>query len=64
MGSVFPAWMRYVYRHDIDRFVQFAVRVWDVDIAFAKKEEIVEEAIRRMCAFFRQLGIFCHQRGW
>ncbi len=57
LSIVFPAWMRYVYRHDIDRFVQFAVRVWDVDIAFAKKEEIVEEAIRRMCAFFRQLGM-------
>lgn len=57
LSIVFPAWMRYVYRHDVDRFVQFAVRVWDVDIAFAKKEEIVEEAIRRMCAFFQELGM-------
>lgn len=57
LSIVFPAWMRYVYKHDIDRFVQFAVRVWDVDIAFGKKDEIVMEAIRRMCGFFKKLGM-------
>lgn len=57
LSIVYPAWMRYVYKHDIDRFVQFAVRVWDVDLAFGKKEEIVMEAIRRMCQFFKKLDM-------
>ncbi len=57
LSIVYPAWMRYVYHHDIDRFVQFAVRVWDVDIAYGKKEDIVKEAIRRMCQFFKNLGM-------
>ena len=25
LAVVFPAWMKYVYKHDIERFVQFAV---------------------------------------
>src|SRR5690606_2127475 len=33
LAVVFPAWMQYVYKTDLGRFVQFAVRVWDVDFA-------------------------------
>lgn len=57
LSIVLPAWMRYVYKHDIGRFVQFAVRVWDVDMAFGAPEEIVEEGISRMCAFFHRLNM-------
>jgi alcohol dehydrogenase len=32
LAIVFPAWMKYVYKHDVNRFVQFAHRVWDVEI--------------------------------
>jgi hypothetical protein len=27
-----PAWMNYVYMYDLNRFAQFANRVWDVEI--------------------------------
>ena len=57
LSIIFPAWMRYVYHHDIDRFVQYAVRVWDVDLAFGDKDAIVMEAICRMCVFFKRLGM-------
>lgn len=57
LSIVLPAWMRYVYKHDMDRFVQFAVRVFDVDIAFGKKEEIILEGIRRLCQFFKSLDM-------
>jgi len=57
LAIVFPNWMKYVYTHDIDRFVQFAVRVWDVDLAFGKKEEIALEGIDRMQKFFQKLGM-------
>ncbi len=33
LAIVFPAWMKYVYRADMSRFVQFAVRVFGVDLA-------------------------------
>ncbi|MGB9880002.1 MAG: iron-containing alcohol dehydrogenase, partial [Anaerolineae bacterium] len=34
LSIIFPAWMRYVHRANLDRFVQLAVRVFGVDLAF------------------------------
>ena len=30
LAVLFPAWARYVYKHNVARFAQFARRVWDV----------------------------------
>lgn len=57
LSIIFPAWMKYVYKHDINRFVQFAVRVWDVDLSFDSYEEIALEGINRMTEFFRKMGL-------
>lgn len=57
LSIIFPAWMKYVYKHDVNRFVQFAVRVWDVDLAFESPEAIALEGIRRMTEFFRRIGL-------
>ena len=57
LAVVFPAWMLYTYKEDLQRFVQFAVRVWDVDMAFADSEGIALEGIARMKRFFSSLGM-------
>jgi len=57
LSIVFPAWMRYVYKTDIDRFVQYAIRVWDVSLPLNDKEGIIETAIERLEAFYRSLGL-------
>lgn len=57
LAIVFPAWMKYVYKHNIKRFVQFAVRVWDVDLAFESEEAIALEGINRLAAFFKSIGL-------
>lgn len=57
LSIIFPAWMEYVYKHDINRFVQFAVRVWDVDLSFNSYEKIVIEGINRMIKFFKEMGL-------
>lgn len=57
LAIVFPAWMKYVYKHDINRFVQFAVRVWDLDISFESSETIALEGIKRMTEFFKRIGL-------
>ncbi|HHV98261.1 MAG TPA: iron-containing alcohol dehydrogenase [Clostridiaceae bacterium] len=57
LAIVFPAWMKYVYKHDIDRFAQFAVRVWNVDMDFASPERTALEGIERLKGFFRQIGL-------
>ena len=57
LAIVFPAWMKYVYKHDIARFVQFATRVWGVDAAGKTDEAVALEGIARMQAFFVSLGM-------
>jgi len=57
LAIVFPAWMKYVYKHDVDRFAQFAVRVWNVDMDFAFPERTALEGIERLTGFFRQIGL-------
>ncbi len=47
LAVVFPAWMRHVYRNDVQRFAQFAVRVWGVGYDFEDPERTALEGIRR-----------------
>ncbi|HIT91260.1 MAG TPA: iron-containing alcohol dehydrogenase [Candidatus Merdenecus merdavium] len=65
LAVIFPAWMKYVYRHDVSRFAQFAVRVWGCEMDFANPEATALEGIARFESFltsinmpvnFRQLG--------
>ena len=57
LAVVFPAWMKYVYKHDVARFVQFATRVWGVDAQGKSDEAVALEGIKRMQAFFVSLGM-------
>ncbi len=57
LATVFPAWMRYVWRENPARFVQFAVRIWDVDYTALDEEEVVREGIRRLQRFWNSVGL-------
>ena len=57
LSIIFPAWMRYVWRDDPARFVQFAQRVFDVDLAQSETEAIVMEMIRRLESWYKRLGL-------
>jgi alcohol dehydrogenase YqhD (iron-dependent ADH family) len=57
LAVIYPAWMKYSFKKDIKRFVQFAVRVWGVDLPFESEERIALEGIRRMECFFKELGL-------
>ncbi len=57
LAVVFPAWMKYVYRHDITRFAQFASRVWNVDNNFWSAERTALEGIKRLEGFFKRIGL-------
>lgn len=57
LAVTFPAWMRYVYKHDVMRFAQFAARVWGCDMDYRDPETTALEGIRRMEAFFSSLGM-------
>ena len=57
LAVVFPAWMNYVYQHDLERFAQFAVRVWDVDPDFKDLEWTARQGIKKTREFFSSIGM-------
>ena len=57
LAVVFPAWMKHVLHHDLNRFVQWAVRVWNVEMDVFNPEAVALEGIARMEAFFTSLGV-------
>ena len=57
LAIMFPAWMKYVYKENPTRFVQFATRVWGVDFSSEKEEYIILEGIRRLEVFFSEIGL-------
>ncbi len=57
LAIMWAPWMTYVYKHDIERFAQFAYRVWDVEPDFRNPEKAALEGIKRLKEFFASLGI-------
>ena len=57
LAVVFPAWMKYVYKHDPNRFVQFAVRVWNVEQDFFDPEKTILHGIQKLEEFFTSIGL-------
>ena len=57
LAVIFPAWMKYVYKHDIQRFAQFAVRVWNVEQAFDDPQKTVLAGIQKFEEFFKSIGL-------
>ena len=52
-----PGWMQYVYKDNINMFVQFAVNVMGVEGSFRDPDAIVQEGIDRLKAFFLRMGL-------
>ena len=52
-----PSWMRYVYKENINMFVQFAVNIMGVEASFREPEAIIKEGIDRLESFFISLGL-------
>jgi alcohol dehydrogenase YqhD (iron-dependent ADH family) len=57
LATVFPAWAKYVYKHDVPRFVRFATKVMGVDNDVFHPEEVALEGIARIKAYFSSIGM-------
>lgn len=57
LAVIFPAWMKFVLKHDVARFAQWAVRVWNVELDVFDLEATARAGIARMEAFFQSLGL-------
>lgn len=52
-----PAWMRYVYKANVNMFVQFAVNVMGVESSFRDLDAIVLDGINKLEEFFISMGL-------
>ncbi|BBH19578.1 putative NADH-dependent butanol dehydrogenase 1 [Paenibacillus baekrokdamisoli] len=56
LSIVFPNWMKYVYKERIERFTQFAQRVWGIKRDSLSDEELALAGIDATRAFFTSIG--------
>lgn len=52
-----PAWMQYVYKTNINMFVQFSVNIMGVEGSYRDPDAIVLEGIKRLREFFKKMGL-------
>lgn len=57
LAVIFPAWMKYVMHHDVNRFAQIAVRVWGCNMDFLNPENTAREGIKRFEEFLTSIGM-------
>ncbi|MGL5542353.1 MAG: iron-containing alcohol dehydrogenase [Fusobacteriaceae bacterium] len=57
LSIIMPAWMKYVYKVDKERFMQYANRVWDVEYDLENPDRMIFEGIYRMEQFFKRIGM-------
>jgi alcohol dehydrogenase YqhD (iron-dependent ADH family) len=57
LAILFPAWMKYVYPENPEKFMQFFERVWGIEPNYKKPEEMISEGIERLKSFYRSLGL-------
>jgi len=57
LSIIFPAWMKYVCKFNLKRFVQFAARIWGVDPFFGSEDDIALEGINRFTSFLKEIGL-------
>lgn len=65
LAIVFPAWMKYVSNANLQRFEQFARRVFDVDYAYDNQALTIQKGIERYEQFLKDmyLPIRLHEAG-
>ncbi len=57
LAIIFPAWMKFVYKQNIDRFAQYATRVWNIELNFAEPERTAYLGIKSTENFFKSIGM-------
>ncbi|MDA3847151.1 MAG: iron-containing alcohol dehydrogenase [Vallitaleaceae bacterium] len=57
LAVVFPAWMTYTMKHDINRFAQLAVRVWGCQMDYKHPENTARAGIAALKQFLKSIGM-------
>jgi alcohol dehydrogenase YqhD (iron-dependent ADH family) len=56
LAIIFPAWMKYVYKHDLERFARFANTIFGIKINNDLHETSLQ-GIKRLEGFFAEIGL-------
>ena len=57
LAVVFPAWMTYVYKHDVNRFANLAVHIWGCEMDINNPENTALEGIKALKEFWKSIGM-------
>lgn len=57
LAVIMPAWMEFVYKHDVMRFAQMAVRVFGCEMNFEKPEQTALAGIAAFRKFLHEIGM-------
>ena len=57
LSVIFPAWAKYIYKHNIERFCQYAVNVWNLEMDFKNPGKTALAGIMATEAFFESIGM-------
>lgn len=57
LAVIMPAWMEYVYKHDVMRFCRVATRVWGIQMDFDNPEETALAGINAFRTFLVSIGM-------
>jgi hypothetical protein len=57
LAALWCSWARYVYKANIPRWLQYASRIWNVDIDFEHPEATIEKAIDLQEQYYQEIGM-------
>ncbi len=57
LAVIMPSWMEFVYKHDVMRFAQMAVRIWGCEMNFENPEATALEGIACFRRFLHDIGM-------
>ena len=57
LAVIMPSWMEFVYKHNIMRFAQMAVRIWGCPMNFENPLETAHKGISAFRKFLRSIGM-------
>lgn len=57
LAIMYPAWMKYVYKHDLDRFALFANKVFGVEVNNSNLEETALKGIEKLEEFYQSIDM-------
>ncbi|MBU5450203.1 iron-containing alcohol dehydrogenase [Acetivibrio sp. MSJd-27] len=57
LSVIFPAWMKFMYKNRLDKFCQYAVRIWNCELDYAHPEQTALAGIQATEGYFQSIGM-------